>query len=205
MKTKLGEDFPDENQCRKKLGKPPIKTPVKAKKQSQKTMPERQHHHSPLDEVPVQDKPRKKPKKIKSSKAVRKPIRLTETQKVYKGEIDTIVENINLINTMIDAADPKDRSSLELVIDLVGDLRTTESQLIETISNVDQPDLVDYAIKVNDDRQATITRFKQLQKGRRPSKFRPSYVDNKFDNPPVEEEVKLDVSEDSVSQNSHDR
>lgn len=98
---------------------------------------------------------------------------------------------------MIDAAEPG-AAELDIIMSLVDTLRTAEPQIIETISNVDQADLVDYAIKVNDDVQNTIRRFKTLQKGRRPDHFSPSHRNNNFTNPP-EEEVKLEMSEDFVS------
>ena len=55
------------------------------------------------------------------------------------------------------------------------------------ISSVDQPDLVDYAIKVNDDCQTTTRRYKQLQRGQNPERFVQLSLNNNFTNPPVEE------------------
>ena len=77
-------------------------------------------------------------------------------------------------------------------------LNNFESQLIETISNVDQSDLVDYAIKVNEDWQSTIKRFKQLQRGQKPDKFSQASFNNNFNRPP-EEEVKLEITSDGMS------
>ena len=125
---------------------------------------------------------------------------MNDTQKMLKSEIDTIVENINLTNSMIDAADPRDASdSIDIVMSLVDTLKTSESQLIETITNVDQSDLVDYAIKVNDDRQETIRRFKKLQKGQQPGRFNSTYQNNNFTHPP-EEEVKLEMDSEIDSE-----
>jgi len=115
-------------------------------------------------------------------------------------EIDNIVESIGLANSMIDAAEPGDREGIEVLVDIVGSLKTSESVLIETISNIDQDELLDYAIKVNDDFQTTIRRFRQLQKGKRPSEYRPTHNKN-FDKN-MEEEVKLEVSDNGYSDTS---
>lgn len=103
---------------------------------------------------------------------------------------------------MIDAAEPGE--GLDLVVDLVNNIKAAEAKLVETITSVDQSDLVDYAIKVNDDCQSTIKRFKQLQRGQRPAKFVATNKNNHFNNPP-EEEVKLDMSEDGSDTRSNDR
>lgn len=126
-------------------------------------------------------------------------IALDEAQQVLKSEIDTIVENINLTNSMIDEADPRDKSGCELIVELVHTIKSAEPRLIETITNVDQSDLVDYALKVNEDCQSTVRRFKQLQKGERPEVFTPSHVRNNF-NKVYEEEVKLELSSDGGSE-----
>jgi hypothetical protein len=181
-------DFPDEHEMRKKLGMP-IQTPVR---QPPSVYSQQQ---SSLDEISVQDRSRKKNRK----KGRKKEIRLNDTQKMLKTEIDNIVENINLTNSMIDNDQSYTDDGLDLVVDMVNSLKEAESKLIETISNVDQADLVDYAIKVNDDFQSTLRRYRQLKKGRRPEKFLANYKNNNFDNPP-EEEVKLDMSEDSMSE-----
>lgn len=195
------DDFGDENEARRKLGKPP-KTPSKNMSQRSQYSYPQHHQNSPLDEVPVKYKSKKKKKP--RSKPSKKRIKLNDTQKVLKGDIDQIVENINLTNSMIDAADPHDSQGLDLVVDLVNTLKTSESQLVETITNVDQSDLVDYAIKVNEDRQNTIQRFKQLQRGKKPDSFVPVHQNNSFNNPP-EEEVKLDMSDAASDTLSNDR
>ena len=99
---------------------------------------------------------------------------------------------------MIDAANPRDRDGHDIIIELVTNIKNFESQLIETISNVDQADLVDYAIKVNEDWQSTVKRFKQLQKGQKPDQYIQASSANNFIRPP-EEEVKLEVTSDAMS------
>lgn len=88
---------------------------------------------------------------------------------------------------MIDAIDPNGAEGLDLITELVGNIKMSDTQLIEVITSVDQPDLVDYAIKVNDDCQTTTRRYKQLQRGQRPEKFIQASLHNNFTNPPAEE------------------
>lgn len=189
LKSKMS-GFPDEHETRKKLGKP---MKIQAK-QPQSVYSQQQYS---LDEIPVQDRPRRKQRKKAGGK---KEIQLNDTQRMLKTEIDNIVENINLTNSMIDNDQSYTDDGLGLVVDMINTLKESEPRLIETISNVDQADLVDYAIKVNDDFQTTLRRYRQLKKGRRPEKFLANYKNNNFDNPPEEEEVKLDMSEDSMSE-----
>lgn len=98
---------------------------------------------------------------------------------------------------MIDAAEPGN-GDIDLIYSLVDTLKGAENQIVETITNVDQADLVDYAIKVNEDVQKTMKRFNALKNGKRPGNFSPAHLNNNFTNPP-EEEVKLELSEDGVS------
>jgi hypothetical protein len=197
------DDFPDENKARQKLGLPVHQTPHKKKSQKSQYS-ENQIQHSPLDVVPVQDRSsdrpikRNKPKyKIEKRK---KKIELNDVQSSMKKEIDNIAESMTVANEMIDNADPSDSGTIELLVEVVGTLKTSESQLIETISNTNHNGLLDYAIKVNEDCQNTIRRFKQLQKGSRPSQFTPTHnID--FKKGYVEEEVKLQTSDDGYSDN----
>lgn len=92
-----------------------------------------------------------------------------------------------LTNTMIDAADPDELESLDLISELVSNLKSSENRLIEIVSSTSQADIVDFALKLNDDCQSVVKRFKQLQKGQRPSAFTPSHLKNNFDNPKREE------------------
>ena len=142
-------------------------------------------------------KKKKKDKAKPKIKKFKKQVLLDETQQVLKSEIDNIAENLILTNSMIDAAEPG-AAELDLIVSLVDTLKSAEPQIVETITNVDQSDLVDYAIKVNDDVQKTMRRFKKLQKGQQPGNFSPAHRHNNFINPP-EEEVKLEMSEDGVS------
>ena len=211
LKVRL-DDFPDEKKARKKLGLPSQKT---SKKENSPNSPKsrysyNQDQHSPLDEVPVQDrssvhtshrpnhktKPKYKHKiEIKKSKVV-----LTDAQHAMKAGIDNIVESMTMANEMIDNADPKDKSTIELLVEVVLTLKSSESQIIDTISNTDHTELLDYAIKVNEDCLNTITRFKQLQKGNKPSQYVP--VHNKeFKKGYIEEEIKLKIIDDGYSDN----
>jgi len=183
-------DFGDENEVRRKLGKPPISSPQIRSQATEQVS--QQSHNQQREKAPGQIKQSKKSNKSKNTQNQRKKIRLSDGHKILKSEIDNIVENINLTNSMIDNADPE---CLDLVVELVNTIKQSEEKLVETISSVDQADLVDYAIKVNDDCQTTINRYKQLKRGNKPSDFVPAHKNNNFDNP-HEEEVKLDVSDD---------
>lgn len=207
LQKKLG-GFPDEGPVRQKLGKPSSTPSRPQQRQPQVQHSDKNYHQQPPNqEMPKSSKikrnPNKKKKKEKKEKEKpkvvkqRKEIKLNSTQQALKKEIDTIVESIDLTNSMIDNADAKE--GLDLLLELVGQLRNSESQLIEAISNNDQADLIDYAIKVNDDRQATIQRFRQLQKGQKPAKFKATHKNNNFNSPP-EEEIKLEMSEDTGSE-----
>jgi len=61
------EGFSDENKVRAKLGMP-IQTPVKERNQRQKY--NESHQQSPLDIVPVQDRPSARPKKKKKQRRI---------------------------------------------------------------------------------------------------------------------------------------
>jgi hypothetical protein len=195
-----GLPFPDENSARSKMKKSKPAPPKSMVDQSESNSlrPDRNMIKSPKPSSAKANSGSKNKKKKKPKvKKVRKKIELNEAQQLLKSEMDNIAENVILTNSMIDAAEPGGED-LDLIYSLVDTLKTTEPQIVETITNVDQSDLVDYAIKVNDDVQKTIRRFKKLQKGDQPGHFSPTHRNNNFTNPP-EEEVKLEMSEDGVS------
>jgi hypothetical protein len=206
LKVRL-DDFPDEKKARKKLGLPSQKTPKKENSpKSQYSY--NQDQHSPLDVVPVQDRasdhapdrPKKKSKPKYKIEKKKKKVVLNDAQNSMKSGIDNIAESMTMANEMIDNADPKDQSTIELLVEVVLTLKDSESQIIDTISNTDHSELLDYAIKVNEDCQNTISRFKQLQRGKRPGLYVP--VHNKeFKKGYIEEEVKLKISDDGYSDN----
>ena len=146
LKSRM-DDFQDEDSVREKLGIP-LRTPQK-KRKGRPTYESSEKQDSPLDTVPVKDKPRSRPNKNKPKK--KKKVHFSSSEQAKKKEFDNIVESIVLANTMIDAADPRDKDELDFIVEIVGIIKSSETTLIEAISSVQNAELLDYAIKVNDD------------------------------------------------------
>ena len=190
------DDFQDEDSVREKLGIP-LRTPQK-KRKGRPTYESSEKQDSPLDTVPVKDKPRSRPNKNKPKK--KKKVHFSSSEQAKKKEFDNIVESIVLANTMIDAADPRDKDGLDFIVEIVGIIKSSETTLIEAISSVQNAELLDYAIKVNDDWQTTIQRFKTLKRGRKPDPFVPTHnQESEVEEEPEEnlEEVKINIRENS--------
>ena len=145
-------------------------------------------YNPPMSQAPVQEMPiRNKQKRNKPVQRTPKTIVLSSAHQAIKRDIEGIVESIVLTNSMIDAADPNQTDGLDLITELVGNIKVSDTQLLNIISSVDQSDLVDFAIKVNEDWQATMRRYKQLQRGQMPDQFIQTSLNNNFTNPPLEE------------------
>lgn len=153
--TKLKErmdGFPNEADIRAKLSKTKKKASKKTAAYPPQSSEPQQFYSPPVSQPPAQARPPpSKPKKNKPVQRPPKPVVLSSAHQTIKRDIDGIVESVVLTNSMIDAASPNETDGLDLITELVGNIRVSETQLLNIITSVENSDLVDYAIKANDD------------------------------------------------------
>ena len=58
-----------------------------------------------------------------------------------------------------------------MLTELISTLTQMESKLMNVIPTLESEDDMNFALKINDDVQATLKRYRELEKGRRPGTF----------------------------------
>lgn len=73
---------------------------------------------------------------------------------------------------MINASEPgRAVRSNELLNELISTLTQMESKLMNVIPTLENEDDMSFALKINDDVQSTLRRYRELEKGHRPKPF----------------------------------
>lgn len=94
-------------------------------------------------------------------------------QKLRK-DLEIVMENVVLANEMIDAHDLDDEvDSNDALISLIQAINTFENKIMELIGKIKNDQVMHLALTTNDDMQRTVKRFKKLEHGRAPEKFKP--------------------------------
>jgi len=91
-----------------------------------------------------------------------------------RKDLVVVIENVVLTNEMIDAHDlAYEVDENDALISLVETLRSFEHKIMELIEKIKNDEVMHLALLTNDDLQKTLRRFKKVEHGREPDKFKP--------------------------------
>ena len=110
----------------------------------------------------------------KTGKAAVQP-KIDPKFKKVKEDLEVVHYNIEFVNQMIDAHNPRDDvSQNEALVDVVQTLQSMETKLMNLITGMKDEGMMAFTLTLNDDLQKTLSRFKRLKSGRKPEPFIPS-------------------------------
>lgn len=105
-----------------------------------------------------------------------------------KKDLEVVIGNIVLTNEMIDAHDvDQEVDTNDALISLVQSLVSFENKILEIIGKIKNDTVMHIALTTNDDLQRTMKRYKKLEHGRVPEKFKPEcrkFLPDYRDTPP---------------------
>jgi hypothetical protein len=91
-----------------------------------------------------------------------------------RKDLEVVIENVVLTNEMIDAHDPDEEvDENDALLALAQTLRTFENKILEIIEKIKNDEVMNLALLVNDDLQKTLKRYRRVEHGRVPDKFKP--------------------------------
>jgi len=100
------------------------------------------------------------------------PLNYPKKYQIFVEEIRTLLENVKLTNEMIDGANWNQNQLDENVRLVVSNLMDLSGSLVMAIQNsIDHDQLMELCLGINDDIQATFSRYEQFKKKQKPKSF----------------------------------
>lgn len=99
---------------------------------------------------------------------------LDKKHQKLKKDLEVVMENVVLSNQMIDAHDiDEEVDTNDALITLVQQVQSFDNKIMELIGKIKNDQVMHLALTTNDDMLRTMKRFKKLEHGRVPEKFKP--------------------------------